>query len=266
MGATFIDGEAIALRVRREVAEATRELKARTGHVPRLAVIRVGEESDKQDLRDREAEGRRRGRLRGQRAPLPRDRQPRRGPVPARGARRRSGSAPGWWSSCPSRSRWTGPRCSKSHARTRTPTGCTRSTRAARPQGRDAASYCCPWGVMRMLQEMDLQTRGQARGGGGPEHPGGTADGPAAAERRRDGDRVPPEEQPAGGGRPGRHPGRGGRHPGADQGSLGSSPGRWSSTWAWTVFPPASSSEIGVRRGRRARLRITPRCRAESAR
>ncbi|MGZ3480491.1 MAG: bifunctional methylenetetrahydrofolate dehydrogenase/methenyltetrahydrofolate cyclohydrolase FolD [Myxococcaceae bacterium] len=44
MGATLIDGKAIALRVRREVAEATRELKARTGRVPGLAVIRVGED------------------------------------------------------------------------------------------------------------------------------------------------------------------------------------------------------------------------------
>ncbi|HSP20105.1 MAG TPA: tetrahydrofolate dehydrogenase/cyclohydrolase catalytic domain-containing protein, partial [Myxococcaceae bacterium] len=44
MAATLIDGKAIALRVRREVAEGTRELKARTGRVPGLAVIRVGED------------------------------------------------------------------------------------------------------------------------------------------------------------------------------------------------------------------------------
>jgi methylenetetrahydrofolate dehydrogenase (NADP+)/methenyltetrahydrofolate cyclohydrolase len=44
MAATLIDGKAIALRVRQEVAEGSRALKARTGRVPGLAVIRVGED------------------------------------------------------------------------------------------------------------------------------------------------------------------------------------------------------------------------------
>ena len=44
MAATLIDGKAIAQKVRQEVAEGTRELKARTGRVPGLAVIRVGED------------------------------------------------------------------------------------------------------------------------------------------------------------------------------------------------------------------------------
>jgi methylenetetrahydrofolate dehydrogenase (NADP+) / methenyltetrahydrofolate cyclohydrolase len=44
MTATLIDGKAIAQKVRQEVAEGARELKARTGRVPGLAVIRVGED------------------------------------------------------------------------------------------------------------------------------------------------------------------------------------------------------------------------------
>jgi methylenetetrahydrofolate dehydrogenase (NADP+)/methenyltetrahydrofolate cyclohydrolase len=44
MAATLIDGKAIAQKVRQEVAEATRALKASTGQVPGLAVIRVGED------------------------------------------------------------------------------------------------------------------------------------------------------------------------------------------------------------------------------
>src|SRR5215468_8220997 len=44
MAATLIDGKAIAQKVRQEVAQATREVKARTGHAPGLAVIRVGED------------------------------------------------------------------------------------------------------------------------------------------------------------------------------------------------------------------------------
>jgi methylenetetrahydrofolate dehydrogenase (NADP+) / methenyltetrahydrofolate cyclohydrolase len=44
MAATRIDGKAIALRVREEVAAGVQELKARTGKVPGLAVIRVGED------------------------------------------------------------------------------------------------------------------------------------------------------------------------------------------------------------------------------
>jgi methylenetetrahydrofolate dehydrogenase (NADP+)/methenyltetrahydrofolate cyclohydrolase len=44
MAATLIDGKAIAQKVRQEVTEATRQLKARTGRVPGLAVIRVGED------------------------------------------------------------------------------------------------------------------------------------------------------------------------------------------------------------------------------
>ena len=44
MAATLIDGKAIALKVRQEVAQGTRELKERTGRVPGLAVIRVGED------------------------------------------------------------------------------------------------------------------------------------------------------------------------------------------------------------------------------
>jgi methylenetetrahydrofolate dehydrogenase (NADP+) / methenyltetrahydrofolate cyclohydrolase len=44
MTATLIDGKAIAQKVRQEVAEGARELKARTGLVPGLAVIRVGED------------------------------------------------------------------------------------------------------------------------------------------------------------------------------------------------------------------------------
>jgi methylenetetrahydrofolate dehydrogenase (NADP+) / methenyltetrahydrofolate cyclohydrolase len=44
MAATRIDGKAIGLRVRQEVAAGVAELKARTGKVPGLAVIRVGED------------------------------------------------------------------------------------------------------------------------------------------------------------------------------------------------------------------------------
>jgi len=44
MAATLIDGKAIALKVRQEVAQGTRELKERTGRMPGLAVIRVGED------------------------------------------------------------------------------------------------------------------------------------------------------------------------------------------------------------------------------
>ena len=44
MAATRIDGKAIALKVRQEVAAGVQELKARTGKVPGLAVIRVGED------------------------------------------------------------------------------------------------------------------------------------------------------------------------------------------------------------------------------
>ena len=44
MAATLIDGKAIALKVRQEVAQGTRELEQRTGRVPGLAVIRVGED------------------------------------------------------------------------------------------------------------------------------------------------------------------------------------------------------------------------------
>ncbi|HVP59653.1 MAG TPA: bifunctional methylenetetrahydrofolate dehydrogenase/methenyltetrahydrofolate cyclohydrolase FolD [Myxococcaceae bacterium] len=44
MAATLIDGKAIAQKVRQEVAQGSRELKARTGQVPGLAVIRVGED------------------------------------------------------------------------------------------------------------------------------------------------------------------------------------------------------------------------------
>src|SRR5215813_5712224 len=44
MTATRIDGKAIALQVRQEVAAGVAELKARTGKVPGLAVIRVGED------------------------------------------------------------------------------------------------------------------------------------------------------------------------------------------------------------------------------
>src|SRR5215475_2580821 len=44
MAATLIDGKAIALKVRQEVAQGTRELKERTGKVLGLAVIRVGED------------------------------------------------------------------------------------------------------------------------------------------------------------------------------------------------------------------------------
>jgi methylenetetrahydrofolate dehydrogenase (NADP+) / methenyltetrahydrofolate cyclohydrolase len=44
MTATLIDGKAIAQKVRQEVAEGVRDLKARTGRVPGLAVIRVGED------------------------------------------------------------------------------------------------------------------------------------------------------------------------------------------------------------------------------
>src|SRR5215471_3855154 len=44
MSATLIDGKAIAQKVRQEVAQGARELKARTGRVPGLAVIRVGED------------------------------------------------------------------------------------------------------------------------------------------------------------------------------------------------------------------------------
>src|SRR5215470_8830197 len=44
MAATLIDGKAIAQKVRQEVAQGARELEARTGRVPGLAVIRVGED------------------------------------------------------------------------------------------------------------------------------------------------------------------------------------------------------------------------------
>ena len=44
MAATRIDGKVIALKVRGEVAAGVQELKARTGKVPGLAVIRVGED------------------------------------------------------------------------------------------------------------------------------------------------------------------------------------------------------------------------------
>jgi methylenetetrahydrofolate dehydrogenase (NADP+)/methenyltetrahydrofolate cyclohydrolase len=44
MAATRIDGKAIALKVRQEVAAGVQELKSRTGKVPGLAVIRVGED------------------------------------------------------------------------------------------------------------------------------------------------------------------------------------------------------------------------------
>ena len=44
MAATLIDGKAIALKVRQEVAQGTRELRSRTGRAPGLAVIRVGED------------------------------------------------------------------------------------------------------------------------------------------------------------------------------------------------------------------------------
>jgi len=44
MAATRIDGKAIALKVRGEVAAGVQELKGRTGKVPGLAVIRVGED------------------------------------------------------------------------------------------------------------------------------------------------------------------------------------------------------------------------------
>jgi methylenetetrahydrofolate dehydrogenase (NADP+)/methenyltetrahydrofolate cyclohydrolase len=44
MAATRIDGKAIALKVRQEVAAGVQELKARIGKVPGLAVIRVGED------------------------------------------------------------------------------------------------------------------------------------------------------------------------------------------------------------------------------
>ena len=44
MAAKLIDGKAIALKVRQEVAQGTRELRSRTGRAPGLAVIRVGED------------------------------------------------------------------------------------------------------------------------------------------------------------------------------------------------------------------------------
>jgi methylenetetrahydrofolate dehydrogenase (NADP+)/methenyltetrahydrofolate cyclohydrolase len=44
MTATLIDGKAIAQKVRQEVAQGVLELKARTGRVPGLAAIRVGED------------------------------------------------------------------------------------------------------------------------------------------------------------------------------------------------------------------------------
>ena len=44
MAATRIDGKALAVKVRQEVAAGVQELRARTGKVPGLAVIRVGED------------------------------------------------------------------------------------------------------------------------------------------------------------------------------------------------------------------------------
>src|SRR5690349_20386703 len=44
MTAQIIDGKAIAAKVRAEVAEETRKLKAETGVVPGLTVVRVGDD------------------------------------------------------------------------------------------------------------------------------------------------------------------------------------------------------------------------------
>ena len=128
---------------------------------PRTGGHPGGRGSGEQDLRDR------RSRRRPPRwASMPASTTSPRPPATPRsrpGSRRSTPIRPctASWCSCPSRSRWTRPRCSGSSARTRTPTGLHPVNAGLLAQGRDATVACTPWGVMRMLQEIGCKPAGK---------------------------------------------------------------------------------------------------------
>ena len=195
MAATLIDGKAIALKVRQEVAKGTRELEERTGRVPGLAVIRVG-------------------RIRPARSTSPASR--RRAP--------RSASVLG----APLPGRRPTPRCGPARGPQRRRLGARHPDPAPRPEAgelgaaprvlrpekdvdglhRPQRRALCAWDARRTALHArggDADARGDsgckpARQAGGrrrPQHPRWAADGSPPAQRGRDGDDLSPQERPA---------------------------------------------------------------------
>ena len=199
MAATLIDGKAIALKVRQEVAQGTRELKEKTGRVPGLAVIRVGEDPASKIYVTGKQKAAAEVGFHSTEHHFPETAS--HAEVQARlEALNADDSVHGILVQLPV------PKQVSSNQLLRVLTAGEGRRRPARAERRAPGAGTRRDGRLHSLgRDADapgdrLQAPWQAGGRGRPEHPGGTPHGAPPAQRRRNGDHLPPQERPGRGG------------------------------------------------------------------